>query len=186
MHAIVVALAAAFAVACGRGGHAVLDGAGNAAGSAAGDAVGRSDAAPVALAAPSAIACGHAVCGDDFFVDAVPVGDCAAGGTCAVALTLVATGDYHINDAYPYAFKAQADPRITLLGAGGEGRAVFSKADHDWTKRDDKVGTMHVAFTPRGPQESPTVLAGVFKLSVCSRENCRLERPEIRAIVAVR
>ena len=179
MRAIVVA--AAFCIACGRDGHAVDH---------AVPPVDRQSRDPGAReAAPSGAApgaCGHAACGDDYFVDAVPAAGCAVGGTCAVALTLVATGEYHINDAYPYAFKAEVDPGVEFLGAG-EGKTVFSRAS-DWTKNDDKTGTMRVAFTPRAlvPPQAGASIAGVFKLSVCSAQNCRLERPAIRAVVALR
>ena len=59
-----------------------------------------------AIAAPRGD-CGHAVCADNFFVDAVPA-SCTAGAPCSVTLKLVATGDFHVNDEYPYRFKADA------------------------------------------------------------------------------
>jgi hypothetical protein len=129
-------------------------------------------------------ACTHAACGHDYFVDATPSPACAAGANCAVALTLVATGDYHINDEYPYKFKADEARGVTFLGTDGAGKNVFSKSAHDWTKTDEKTGKMIVAFNPT--DKGSTTITGTFKLSVCSRQNCQLEQQPLAAVVAVR
>jgi hypothetical protein len=136
---------------------------------------------PATLTSP---ACGHAACGDGYFVDAVPASSCAAGEVCALSLVLVATGDYHINDEYPYKFKGDDQPGLEFQGKSADGRGVFTKAAGDWTKADEKTGRMAVAFTSRAAAEKR--VAGVFKLSVCSAQNCRLEQPRVDARVAVR
>ena len=127
--------------------------------------------------------CDHAVCGDDFFVDASPVSDCAVGGTCTLALTLVAAGDYHINDEYPYKFKADNTPGVAFLGTDSSGKNVFSKSAENWSKKDEKTGTMTVTFRPS--ERGRKAVGGVFKLSVCSLQNCRLEVQHLNANVAV-
>jgi hypothetical protein len=137
-------------------------------------------AAPAALSSP---ACGHAACGDGYFVDALP-SSCAVGEVCTLALTLVATGDYHINDEYPYKFKGDDAPGLEFQGKSADGRGVFTKAAGDWTKTDEKTGRMGVAFTSRDAADKH--VSGIFKLSVCSAQNCRLEQPRLDARVAVR
>jgi hypothetical protein len=140
-----------------------------------------SSAAPATLTNP---ACAHAACGEGYFVDAAPAASCAVNETCTLALTLVATGDYHINDEYPYKFRGDEASGVDFQGKSAGGKAVFSKASGDWTKTDEKAGRMSVSFSARDASEKR--IAGVFKLSVCSVENCRLEEPRIEGKVAVR
>lgn len=137
---------------------------------------------------PSRTACGHAACGNDFFIDigSAPLSPdgCAVGGRCAVSITLVATGDYHINDAYPYKFKADDTHGLEFLGTDGAGKNVFSKGAGNWSKSDERTGVMTLTFKPSEP--GAKALGGVFKLSVCSSQNCRLETQEVKTTVAVR
>jgi predicted secreted protein len=143
---------------------------------------GREDLA--APASPRPGDCSHAVCGSNFFVDATPSGDCAAGGTCSLSLQLVATGDFHINDEYPYRFKADDGPGVEFLGTDAAGTTVFSKQASNWKKKDEKNGVMTVAF--RAAEKGTTRVGGTFKLSVCSAQACQLEQQPVRATVAVR
>jgi hypothetical protein len=136
------------------------------------------------LVSPSSAACGHAACGNDFFVDIASVDGCAVGGRCAVSIKLVATGDYHINDAYPYKFKADETDGVEFLGADGTGRNVFSTFTGNWSKSDERTGAMTIAFKPSNP--GTKALGGIFKLSVCSAENCQLESQEVKTTVTVR
>ena len=131
--------------------------------------------------------CGHSLCGDNFFVDVEPGPACAAGATCAAQLTLAAVGAYHINDEYPYKFKADESPgaqAVEFLGTDGAGKNVFSKAASDWRKKDEKTGTMTVKW--RSGVKGDKTIAGVFKLSVCSAQNCQLEQPPVSFTAAVR
>jgi hypothetical protein len=128
--------------------------------------------------------CGHTACGSNFFLDAVTPADCAAGAKCAVNVKLVATGDYHINDDYPYKFKAEDAPGVEFLGADTAGKNTFSKGASDWQKKDEKSGVMTVAFRPE--DRGQKTIGGTFKLSVCSAANCQLEQQAIKTTVAVR
>jgi hypothetical protein len=139
------------------------------------------------LAAPSAAPladCGHTACGSNFFVDAAPAGDCAAGATCSLTLELVATGAFHINDEYPYKFKAEDGPGLEFLGTDAAGSSVFSKQSSNWAKKDEKSGVMTIAF--RAAEKGIKSVSGTFKLSVCSAQTCQLEQQPVRATVAVR
>jgi hypothetical protein len=156
--------------ACSRGHEAASD-------------TGKHPAETLAISAPplNAPACGHAVCADNFFIDAAPAGDCSAGSACGVALKLVATGDFHINDEYPYRFKADDSPGMDFLGKEDGSKNTFSKAAGDWVKSEEKAGVMTVKFVPKG--HGPAKLAGTFKLSVCSPQSCLLEQRQITASV---
>jgi hypothetical protein len=138
----------------------------------------RSSEAP-ALSAPQA-PCGHAVCATDFFID-MATSDCALGSPCSLKVNLVATGDYHINDDYPYRFKADDAPGVEFLGTDPGGKNAFSKAAGDWRKAEAKSGAMTVNFTPA--DRGSKTIAGTFKLSVCSPQSCLLEQRQVKASV---
>jgi len=128
--------------------------------------------------------CGHTVCGSNFFVDSAGAGDCAVGATCSVALKLTATGEFHINQDYPYKFKADDAPGLEFLGTDAAGTTTFSKTAGNWQATDEKSGVLSVAFRPQAGG-SKTV-AGTFKLSVCSAATCQLEQQQVSTTVAVR
>jgi hypothetical protein len=134
--------------------------------------------------APPGADCGHTSCGSNFFVDAVPPASCASGANCVVALTLVATGAYHINDEYPYKFRADDVPGVSFQGTDPAGPNVFSKGASNWQKTGPQKGTMNVVFqsTDKGTKN----VAGTFKFSVCSDQNCQLEQATLATAVSVR
>jgi hypothetical protein len=146
------------------------------------DAVTRGTSETQALSA-SPVDCGHAVCSDDFFVDAVPA-TCTAGSPCNVTLKLVATGDFHVNDEYPYKFKADDVSGVTFLGTDQAGKSTFSKAAGDWQKTDAKSGAMTVKFVPADANAKS--IAGTLKLSVCSAGTCLLEQRQVTASVTTK
>ncbi len=165
--------------ACGRDRAASESSAGPAA-PASGDS---SPGSAPAAGGAAALDCGHAYCTDNLFVDAQPSAGCSAGATCSVRLTLVATGDYHLNDLYPYRFNADDLPGVSFLGRGDAGKNVFSKNAGDWAKLDPRSGVMTVRFVPQA--RGAANVAGVFKLSVCSGATCQLEQSRIAAAIAV-
>ncbi len=146
------------------------------------DAVAHGTSETQALSASPAD-CGHAVCADNFFVDAVPA-SCAAGSPCSVSLKLVATGDFHVNDEYPYKFKADDAPGVAFLGTDQNGKNTFSKAAGDWQKADAKSGAMTVKFIPA--DANARSIAGTLKLSVCSAGACLLEQRQVTANVTTK
>jgi hypothetical protein len=139
--------------------------------------------APSAAQPPSPSDCGHDVCTDNLFIDAASGAPCSAGAVCSVRLTLVATGDFHVNDEYPYRFKADEAAGVSFLGSDEAGKNVFSKGAGDWKKLDPKSGAMTVRFTPTA--RGPSTIAGVLKLSVCSGATCQLEQSRVSTTVAV-
>ncbi len=109
---------------------------------------------------------------------------CAVGAPCTVRVTVSATGAFHVNDEYPYKFKADDAPGVEFLGTAGEGKNVFSKVAGDWRKRDEKSGTMNVNLRAAGPGDKS--VGGLFKLSVCSPQACQLDTASVQATVAAR
>ncbi len=126
------------------------------------------------------IDCGHAVCADNFFIDTAPV-KCTAGSPCSATVKLVATGDFHVNDEYPYRFKADDAPGVAFLGTDDNGKNAFSKAAGDWQKSDAKTGAMTVKFVAADP--GAKAIGGTLKLSVCSAQACLLEQRQVTANV---
>jgi len=139
---------------------------------------------PPATTAPQAADCGHAACGPNFFVDATQAGDCAQGANCAITLSLVATGAFHINDEYPYKFRADDAAGFTFLGTDAAGPNVFSKAASNWQKTGAQTGAMTVGF--QSVRKGKASVSGTFKLSVCSAQNCQLEQQTVTVPVAIR
>ncbi len=139
---------------------------------------------PAASGAAPIGECGHAVCADNFFIDTAPPSGCAPGATCAVDVRLVATGAFHINDEYPYRFKADDAKDLQYFGADSAGKGVFSKAAGDWSKTDPKSGAMTVKFAAASVGQK--TVAGTLKLSVCSEANCLLEQRQLAVAVDVK
>ena len=133
---------------------------------------------------PESGACIHSACGHDFVVDAVPAGRCRAGQPCSVAVTLEAQGEFHVNDEYPYKFRADDTPGVEFLGTDSAGKNVFSKAALNWAKKGEKTGTMTVSFKPSEQTRAANVV-GAFKLSICSQQSCRIEAARVGASVTV-
>jgi DNA/RNA endonuclease YhcR with UshA esterase domain len=100
-----------------------------------------------------------------FRVDAGPRTPCVAGKPCEARIVLTALGDYHVNERYPFKLEADAVPGLAVEGTGS------------WTLDDAKTGTLTVRYTPA--KAGPAKLAGTFKLSVCTDENCMIEAPKI-------
>ena len=123
--------------------------------------------------------------GNNFVVNA-SVASCSANADCKIDLKLEAKGDFHVNKEYPYKFKASAANGVTYLGKDGAGPETFSKSAGDFTldSSNEKVGTMTVKF--KSANRGAVTIAGVFKLSVCSAQNCQLETANVSVPVTVR
>jgi hypothetical protein len=136
--------------------------------------------------APARADCSHAFCGDHFFVDVDPGPPCAAGATCTLGVKLTATGVFHVNDEYPFKFKADdaSGPGVEFLGKSTEGKNVFSRQAGDWRKETEQTGTMSVGW--RGAEPGTKKLGGLLKLSVCSAQACQLDTASLQTTVAAR
>lgn len=122
--------------------------------------------------------------GNNFTVNA-SVASCNANAECKVDLKLEAQNGFHVNKEYPYKFKATATSGVTFLGKDSAGAETFSKAAGDFTldASNEKLGTMTVKF--KSANKGAVNIAGVFKLSVCSAQNCQLEQANVTVPVTV-
>jgi hypothetical protein len=133
---------------------------------------------------PSGACAEHAVCADHFFIDTAAPADCASGSECNLSVKLGALGVFHVNDEYPYKFKADDAVGVEFGGTDAAGKNVFSKPAGNWRKVDEKSGVMSVKFKVLSAGER--TISGTFKLSVCSAETCLLEQRDVKARVVVK
>lgn len=106
--------------------------------------------------------------GDNFKVEGSAS---CAGDECTASIRLEAKGDYHINDSYPYKFKAKEADGVTYKTSD----RIFGKHTGDFNKDDEKHATLKVRFNA----SKDATITGTFKMSVCSAANCQLEQPEL-------
>lgn len=122
--------------------------------------------------------------GNNFVINSA-VGSCNANAECKVDLKLEAQNGFHVNKEYPYKFKANAASGVTFLGKDSAGAETFSKAAGDFTldAGNEKLGTMSIKF--KSANKGAVSISGVFKLSVCSAQNCQMETANITVPVTV-
>lgn len=120
------------------------------------------------------------VAGKNFALELASPG-CRANEECAMTIKLVAGTGYHVNKEYPYKFLATAAPGVTFLGKGEA--TTFSKATGDFHEEGETAATMTVRFKTASPGEAK--VAGTYKLSVCSADQCQIEQQPISLAVPV-
>ncbi len=108
-----------------------------------------------------------------YTLDASPPASCKAGAACEVVVRLEAKGAYHINKEYPYKLKAQPSDGVAFANADG----TFSKASGDFSQQGESVGLLKVRFTGQAPGQAK--VRGVYKFSVCSESDCKLDQAEV-------
>jgi hypothetical protein len=103
-----------------------------------------------------------------------PVPPFSAGKPGTVEIQLDAKGEYHMNDSYPYRFKAHPSEGVTYSAPS------YTK---DAMKLEAARGTMKIEVTPQSPGEK--AVSGLFLFSVCSAERCLVEKRELTTKLAV-
>jgi len=106
---------------------------------------------------------------------------CKAGIECAMTIKLVATADYHVNKEYPYKFVATPTASVAFLGKPDA--TTFTRAAGDFTEEGEKTGTMTIRFKPSTP--GAITIAGTYKFSVCSADQCQIEQEKLELPIAV-
>lgn len=135
-----------------------------------------------ALSAPSADAApGSARVEGKNFVVTAEAAACAAGQECTMTLRLASGSGYHVNKQYPYKFVATSAPGLTFLGKPDA--TTFSRESGDFHEETETNATMSVRFKPES--KGVANVAGTFKMSVCSDENCQVEQTPIALRVPV-
>ncbi len=114
--------------------------------------------------------------GNNFVLQAT-TGACKKGEECVLTLRLEAQGAYHINDTYPYKFTPAKKDDKPLSENVEFVKDSFTKVAGDFTKDTEKVGTMTIRFKPTAAKGK---IIGIYKMSVCSEQNCQLEQQEIQ------
>ena len=103
-----------------------------------------------------------------FRVDVTAPASCKRATTCEAKLKLVALTGYKVNQDYPFKFVGDAAPSLTFDGTG-----TFDKS----------TGTLTVKF--RSDAAGKINVSGLFKLSVCTADLCKIEKPKISFAVPV-
>lgn len=103
-----------------------------------------------------------------FRVDVVAPASCKRATTCEAKLKLVALNGYKVNEEYPFKFVGDAAPSLTFEGSGS-----FDKTTKTMTVKfkSDAAGKINVS--------------GLFKLSVCTSDVCKIEKSKISFAVPV-
>jgi len=104
-----------------------------------------------------------------------PSGAYQAGKEGTVEIVLEAKPPFHVNDQYPIKFKVKEGPGVKYAAA------VVGK---DKAKVEKQRATMPVAFTPESAGQH--TVAGQFAFSVCTDENCLMEKRDLSLVVDVK
>ena len=113
-----------------------------------------------------------------------PPTEAKAGEAATARVVVKARGHYHVNREYPTSFKPDAAALETF---GAEKVALGQGADRTPCASQPAEACAMSAplpFTPRGPGD--VRLAGTVAFSVCSAEQCLIEKVPLAATVAAR
>ena len=120
--------------------------------------------------------------GNHFSIDVASAG-CVVGTECAVTVRLEATGGYHINKEYPYKLALSPTPNVEFLGRDPGSASTFSKSAGDFVVAEEHVATMTARLKPSA--KGTANITGIYKMSVCSAENCQVETQAVQLAVPV-
>jgi hypothetical protein len=110
-----------------------------------------------------------------FDVALTPSGAYQAGKEGTVDVVLDAKAPFHVNDQYPIKFKVKEGPGVKYSAA------VVGK---DKAKVEHMKATMPVAFTPESAGQH--TVSGQLSFSVCTEENCLMEKRDLSLVVDVK
>ena len=127
---------------------------------------------------------------ENYAVEVKAKGDYKASAEGTIELTLKTKGGYHMNDQYPYKFKA-ADPpaegitypKPVLL------RADFAFSEEDKNNagnKDHRPDTARVQIPFVMAKAGKATVAGTLSLSVCSDANCVMDKVPLELVVDVK
>jgi hypothetical protein len=98
-----------------------------------------------------------------------------AGKEGTVEIVLQAKPPFHVNDQYPIKFKVKEGPGVKYAAA------IVGK---DKAKVEQMKATMPVAFVPEAAGQQ--TVSGQFLFSVCTEENCLMEKRDLSLVVDVK
>lgn len=104
-----------------------------------------------------------------------------AAQDATATIKLVAKGGFKVNDEYPMHFKPETSAGVTFSGSRIDlrAKAVKSPCGHD-AKATCEV-TAPFTFTPTA--DGPKTLAGTVAFSVCTKDQCLIEKVRLAAQV---
>jgi hypothetical protein len=123
-------------------------------------------AVPEEAASPSSGQAKHSDTSFDLVL--APKGEYKAGQAAEAEILLTAKQPFHVNDKYPYKFKAKEGPGVKFTAP------VTSK---EALKLEPMKATMTVGFTPESAGKH--TLAGQFSFSVCTDDKCLIEKRDL-------
>jgi hypothetical protein len=135
-----------------------------------------SEASADRAAPAAAAAAGPTADGPNYAVQIALAGPCHKGQPCTADVTIQAKGDYHMNDKYPYKFKVQ-DPAAEGVKYS---KAVVTKDDGVF---EEKKGVMKVPFVAESSGDKK--IGGTLSFSVCSAQNCLMDKQVLETTVKV-
>ena len=131
--------------------------------------------APGAAPAPANAAATSRVSESQFDVALAASGAYQAGKEGTVEVVLEAKAPFHVNDQYPIKFKVKDGPGVKYSAA------VVGK---DKAKVEHMKATMPVAFVPESAGQH--TVSGQLSFSVCTDENCLMEKRDLSLVVDVK
>ena len=114
---------------------------------------------------------------ENYIAEIKAVGDYKAGSEGTVEISFSTKGDYHINEQYPYKFKA-ADPAPEGVKFP---KPILQRADGSFEK---KKGSFKVPFV--AAKSGKATISGTLSLSVCSDANCIMDKVPLELAVDVK
>ena len=111
----------------------------------------------------------------NYLVEIAAPGPFKAGVAGTAKVTLTTKGAYHINAQYPYRFKAAAPPNGLSYP-----KPVLQRADGQF---EEKRAVFNLAFV--ASQAGKFNVGGAFHMSVCSADNCLVDKPSLDVTVSV-
>jgi hypothetical protein len=125
--------------------------------------------------APAAAAGTSRISESQFEVALTPSGAYQAGKEGSVEVVLDAKAPFHVNDQYPIKFKVKEGAGVKFAAA------VVGK---DKAKLETMRATLPVAFTPESAGQH--TVSGQLSFSVCTDENCLMEKRDLSLVVDVK
>lgn len=132
---------------------------------------GAASSAPAAGALPNAAN----VEADTYRVEITTTGPYKSGATGTVKITLTAKGGFHINDQYPYRFKASSPVEGVSYP-----KPVLERADGQF---QEKTAVFTLPFV--AARAGKFALGGVLNLSVCSPASCIVQKAPLDLTITV-
>jgi hypothetical protein len=111
---------------------------------------------------------------DSFDLKLQPSAAYKVGEPGQVEILLVAKAPFKVNQEYPYSFSLQESEGLSFASM---------KITKDAVKLEEKRATMTVPFTPKAAGER--TVAGTFKFSVCTDEQCLIKKHDLGVAVKV-